>query len=107
MESVPEDVLASQERALSAARSGQDRSRNNGNGVLTVHNPNSAGVLAIPRSRNPTGSDSVHPLKREMKQRRQVATTAGAVGGAIVGTVLLGPVVSQHCPFSRSDTRIL
>ena len=80
---IPADILASQELAMERAlRRGSGRKSSSGkNGVLTVHNPNSAGAIVVPKSRNPTGSDAIHPLKREMKQRRKVATTAGAVGG--------------------------
>ena len=67
------------ERAV--RRGGNRKSKAGKNGVLTIHNPNATGGIVVPKSRNPTGSDAIHPLKREMKQRRQVATTAGAVGG--------------------------
>jgi len=45
----------------------------------------------VPFSRNPTGSDSVHPHKAQMKQGRKVTTAAAATGGALIGAIVTGP----------------
>jgi hypothetical protein len=49
-------------------------------------------TITVPASFNPTGSDAVHPLKREMKQRRHAGMALGGVSGALVGTLVLGPL---------------
>lgn len=51
-------------------------------------------MVVSPTSRNrPAGtSDAIHPMKKEMKQRRHVKMAAGGVGGALMGTLVLGPV---------------
>ena len=49
-------------------------------------------MVVAPNSRNPaTTSDAVHPLKKTMKKQRHVKMAAGGVGGALVGTLVLGP----------------
>jgi hypothetical protein len=47
--------------------------------------------LRVPYSRNPHGSDAVHPDRMKMKKQRKQRTAAAATSGAIVGGVLFGP----------------
>ena len=48
--------------------------------------------LQVPKSKNPTGSDAVHPHRLAWKADRGAKTTAGAVTGAIVGGICAGPL---------------
>jgi hypothetical protein len=48
-------------------------------------------LVRVPSSHNPTGSDAVHPRRKEMKQARKIKQATAATGGAIVGGVLFGP----------------
>ncbi|KAL3921032.1 MAG: hypothetical protein SGILL_002966 [Bacillariaceae sp.] len=48
-------------------------------------------LVTVPRSHNPSGSDAVHPRRKEMKQARKIKQATAATGGAIVGGVLFGP----------------
>jgi hypothetical protein len=61
--------------------------------TMTVYDQksNDKKMIQVPRSRNPTGSDAVHPRRSEMKQARKVKTATAATGGAIFGGVLFGP----------------
>jgi hypothetical protein len=84
------DIIASQERAMEQAKRASSSSR----ALTTTTNthPSSSRTLVVQKSHNPGSSDAVHPLKKEMKQRRHVKMAAGGVGGALVGTLVLGPV---------------
>jgi hypothetical protein len=48
--------------------------------------------IRVPRSPNPSGSDSVHPKKNKMKKQRKLKTAGGTVGGAVFGGLVLGPL---------------
>jgi hypothetical protein len=84
------DIIASQERAMEQAKRGGSSSR----ALTTTTNthPSSSSTMVVPNSRSPVGSDAVHPLKKEMKKKRHVKMAGGGVGGALVGTLVLGPV---------------
>jgi hypothetical protein len=90
------DIIASQERAMAQSKRGNSSSR----ALVTTTNTHgsypttSTSMVVSPTSRNrPAGtSDAIHPMKKEMKQRRHVKMAAGGVGGALMGTLVLGPV---------------
>jgi hypothetical protein len=83
------EIIASQERIMEQAKRESSSSR----ALTTTTNthPSSSRTLVVPQSRNPVGSDAVHPLKKEMKQKRHVKMAGGGVAGALVGTLVLGP----------------
>ena len=83
---VPDEIIKSQQMAWKSA---QERNHTQQETALTEYN--AAKNLHVPRSRNPTGSDSVHPHKKQMKEGRKVTTAAAATGGALVGAILTGP----------------
>jgi hypothetical protein len=87
------DIIASQERAMEQARSRTSSGSSSSRALTTTtntpssHNPSTSGTP----NNNSNSSDAVHPLKKEMKQRRHVKMAAGGVGGAVLGTLVLGP----------------
>jgi hypothetical protein len=84
---IPDDIVASQARAW---RDAQVRNQQQPSTSLTTTfqptRPN------VPNSRNPNGSDGVHPNKAGMKTERQITTAAAAAGGAVVGAIVTGPI---------------
>jgi hypothetical protein len=85
------EIIASQERAMEQAKSRNSPSR----AITTTtntHPSSNRSMVVAPNSQNPTGSDAVHPLKKQMKRQRHAKMAAGGVGGALVGTLVLGPV---------------
>eukprot|EP00538_Stauroneis_constricta_P005200 CAMPEP_0119547672 /NCGR_PEP_ID=MMETSP1352-20130426/1732_1 /TAXON_ID=265584 /ORGANISM="Stauroneis constricta, Strain CCMP1120" /LENGTH=254 /DNA_ID=CAMNT_0007592659 /DNA_START=76 /DNA_END=840 /DNA_ORIENTATION=- len=96
--SVPEDVMRAQQAAFERfkknAASTQQRARSvtPPRGAVVRYNPSQQRNVPVPRSRNPTGSDAVHPQKNSMKQQRKAKTVAGVGAGVVVGTLVAGPV---------------
>eukprot|EP00980_Cylindrotheca_fusiformis_P028592 scaffold22613_cov126-Cylindrotheca_fusiformis.AAC.12 len=86
---IPDDIVASQARAWEEARSS---SRSPPGTTRTLTNYDAERQLVVPKSKNPTGSDSVHPNKQYMKSERQFTTAAAATGGALIGGIITGPV---------------
>ena len=101
------DVIASQERAMALAK--QRASQRTAVTTSTVsfqtstnlprHLPAQEQSLTMVQytptmtpSSSITDGPVVHPRKKQMKQVRKVKTATGVVGGAVVGTVILGPV---------------
>lgn len=92
------ETIAEQERLL---REIQERNRAAGtaatsgsptaSGALSVYQVPEDRLVPVPQSRNPSGSDAVHPARRQMKQERKGKIAVSATGGAILGGVLFGP----------------
>jgi hypothetical protein len=80
----PADIVASQERAMNEIKRQSHSS--------APINHESHDHLKVPKSSNPTGSDAVHPYKKQMKQDRHLKMAIGGVGGAIFGTLIGGPI---------------
>ena len=85
---VSADVIASQELALERiqrqSHAPHHHDTSSTSQALTV-------PMQVPRSLNPTGSDSVHPNKKAMKEVRKGKTAVGVVGGATIGGIAFGP----------------
>ena len=58
---------------------------------MTVYQIPEDKLIPVPQSRNPSGSDAVHPNRKQMKQDRKGKIAVSATGGAIVGGILFGP----------------
>lgn len=80
---IPDDIVASQARAWKDAQT-RDYST-----TMTTYQQSQQ--LKVPKSRNATGSDSVHPNKDIMKSERQLTTAAAAASGAVLGAIVTGP----------------
>jgi len=90
---IADEIIRSQQMAWKSAqkRNQQEQeqpSATSNEMMTTYHNQTK---LDVPRSQNPTGSDSVHPHKAQMKGDRQVTTAAAATGGALIGAIVTGP----------------
>lgn len=83
---IPDEIIRSQQMAWKSAQK-----RNQSQQETALTNYNATANLVVPHSRNPTGSDSVHPHKKQMKQGRKVTTAAAATSGALVGAIVTGP----------------
>jgi hypothetical protein len=93
-------IMASQERDRQAIAASQGsllreiQRQTSSRRLLESQHPNhrELAIITVPMSTNPIGSDSIHPRKTEMKRERHVKMAVGVVSGALVGTLVLGPV---------------
>jgi hypothetical protein len=76
-------IIASQQRALAAAKNGNSR-----NPEMAA--PDRSNYRVRSTQEKPL-SDAIHPYKYEMKKARQTKTAAGATSGAFVGGIIAGP----------------
>lgn len=83
---IPDEIIKSQELAWKNALAQNVAKQET---AMTTYNIQSK--VKVPRSQNPTGSDSVHPNKKEMKEGRKMTTAAAATSGALVGAIVTGP----------------
>ena len=79
----PADIVASQKQAWKELQQNSRRSRNSTSAHFSTR---------IPESSNPSGSDAVHPHKKQMKQARHLKMAVGGIAGATFGTLIGGPI---------------
>lgn len=88
---IPDEIIKSQEMAWKSALERNSSQQQETTTMTTYSNGAAQPNIPVPRSRNPSGSDAVHPYKQQMKEGRKVTTAAAATGGALAGAILTGP----------------